>query len=190
MSEPASADGLKMALAWLGIGVGLSQIVRPEPYNEILGHEGHDTLMRAHGLRGVTLGVGALLARDPAPWIWGRVLGDVMDVATIAASYRRPRAHRNTLLTGLALLAGVTVLDVICAQSLRTDERRPPPPRRNYLQRTGFPRGPVLSRGLAKDFEVPKDLRIPKALRPWTGNKPVNSDKAKLSTLGAANSIG
>ena len=43
------------------------------------------TLTRACGLREIGTGIGILTSKDPSPWLWGRVAGDALDVATVGA---------------------------------------------------------------------------------------------------------
>ena len=42
-------------------------------------------LTRAYGLREIGTGIGILTSKDPSPWLWGRVAGDALDVATVGA---------------------------------------------------------------------------------------------------------
>ena len=68
----------------------------------------------------------------------------------------------------IAAVAGVTALDVYCAQTLSRESPHPLPPLQDYSDRSGFPRGIEQSHGAASDFEVPRDFRTPEALRPYT----------------------
>ena len=63
--------------------------------------------------------------------------------------------------------AGVTALDVYCAQTLSRESPHPLPPMQDYSSRTGYPRGIEQSHGAARDFEVPRDMRAPEALQSW-----------------------
>ena len=64
------------------------------------------TLTRACGLREIGTGIGILTSKDPSPWIWGRVVGDALDVATVGAGLVTQRRPLRTL-TSLAVLVGV-----------------------------------------------------------------------------------
>ena len=81
-------------------------------------------------------------------------------------------------MAAVAALAGVTVLDAICAQRLTSAHRSRAAARRRvpasgYSDRRGMPRPPEAMRGAARSFEVPRDMRIPDAMRPYpTGNSP------------------
>jgi hypothetical protein len=81
-------------------------------------------------------------------------------------------------MAAVAAVAGVTVLDAICAQRLSSTHRgravtRRRSQARDYSDRRGMPRPPEAMRGAANDLEVPKDMRIPDALRPYTTTSPL-----------------
>jgi len=73
-------------------------------------------LLRAYGVREIGAGLGILSTDRPAFWLWNRVAGDAMDLATIAAAYAQGggEARRKTLEAAAAVL-GVAVLDVLSA---------------------------------------------------------------------------
>ena len=73
------------------------------------------TLTRACGLRELGTGIGILTSKDPAPWLWGRVVGDALDVAAVGAGLVTQRRPLRTL-TSLAFLLGVTWLDMKVAE--------------------------------------------------------------------------
>lgn len=59
-----------------------------------------------------------------------------------------------------ALVAGITVLDVVAYLGVKAVRRRSPTAQRDYSDRSGFPRGAQASRGLARDdFDIPADYR-------------------------------
>lgn len=133
-------------------------------------------LVRGYGLRELGAGAGLLASADPEPWVWGRVAGDVLDIATVALA-PRPRtvfgrgggSRAGTL---VALLA-VTAIDLYCAEGLRRERQQRQARPHDWSGRSGYPRGVDASHGAARDFEVPADMRTPAALRPWTdGRRP------------------
>ncbi len=171
----ASAHALAQGLGWFSIGLGLAEFLAPERLARSLGMEERAGLIRAYGVREIATGLGILLQeRNPAPWIWGRVAGDAVDLATLASGLAgggNPR--RENVGLALAAVAGVTVLDLVCARQLAADgEERPrrqlPPGQRpDYRDRSGLPRPPDAMRGAARDAEIPPDMRVPEALRPY-----------------------
>jgi hypothetical protein len=165
-----SAGRMAGQLGWFSIGLGLMEIVAARPLARGLGLHGQENLVRAYGLREIGTGLGILTAADRRPWILARLAGDAVDAVTLLAAARRTRHPAGTAL-GLAAVAGVAVLDAVCAEALRTEEGDRPTRAqavRAYASRSGYPRGAAASRGAARDFEPPADFRIPELLRPWT----------------------
>ena len=162
-----TADSLARGLGWFSVALGLTELLGAESLGRWLGMEEHTGLLRAYGVRELATGVGILSTDDPTPWIWGRVAGDALDIATLATGLRHDNPARDNVGVALAAVAGVTVLDIVCGQWLSAESgpRRPP---RDYSDRSGLPRPPEAMRGAARDFEVPRDMRIPEPLRPYT----------------------
>jgi len=75
--------------------------------------------MRALGLRELAAGVGILSRRRPAPWVWARVAGDLLDLALLTAALGGRRTSKSRVLGSMALVAGVTALDAVAAVKLR-----------------------------------------------------------------------
>ncbi len=164
-----SAGRLAGGLGWFSLGIGLLEVAAAGPVARGLGLRGQETLLRAFGLREILNGVGLLTAADRRPWMQGRIAGDALDIATLLAFARRSR-NPATLAVGVAAVLGVTVLDLVCAEALRSEEaERETRARavRAYAGRSGFPGGTHGAQGAASDFEPPADFRIPDPLRPW-----------------------
>jgi hypothetical protein len=130
-----------------------------------LGMHGQDSLIRAYGVREIVKGVGILTSPNPAPWLWGRVAGDALDLGTLAYAYRTSPKRRN-LAIAMANVASVTALDVLAAQQLGAVAHRQEMPTRDYSDRSGFPRGVEAARGQAANADIPADFRTPEALQP------------------------
>jgi hypothetical protein len=130
--------------------------------------DGSETLVQAYGAREIATGIGILASDDPTPWVWGRVAGDGLDVATLVTGLGEDNPQRGNVALALAAVAGATALDLYCAQTLSSESPQPLPPIRDYSHRSGLPRSPQAMRGAARDFEVPRDFRTPEALRPYT----------------------
>ncbi|QFU15582.1 cyclase dehydrase [Microvirga thermotolerans] len=164
---PASAEALARGLGWFSLALGAAELLGARSMARWLGMERHESLIRAYGVREIATGIGILAQKDPAPWIWGRVAGDALDLATLSGALRDPKAHRDRVAVAFGAVMGATVLDVACANALSGQE--PPRHRRavDYSDRSGLPRPPGQMRGAARDFEVPRDMRIPDALRPY-----------------------
>ena len=109
---------LSRFLGWFSIGLGLFEILGGKSLARTLGIPKDAVLLRAYGVR--EAGVGAAILNDPEEpaWIWARVAGDALDLATLAVALRPPNGKRANVEIALAAVAGVTALDVICAARL------------------------------------------------------------------------
>ena len=169
----ASTHRLARGLGWFSIGLGMAELVAPGHLARFLGMEERTELIRAYGAREIMTGIGILSQQDPTPWIWGRVAGDALDLATLAPGLRADNPRQRNVIVAVAAVAGVTMLDVICAQRLSRQRRTRAANRRrlrarDYSNRRGMPGSPEAMRGAARDLNVPEDMRIPAALRPYT----------------------
>jgi hypothetical protein len=166
-----SADALARGLGWFSIGLGAVEVLGGKSLARWLGMEQHETLIRAYGVREIVKGVGILSSSDPTPWIWGRVAGDALDLATLGKGLADPNAERDRVVMAMGAVAGVTVLDIVCANALTGSSQQPRGRQRqlryDYSDRSGLPRPAQQMRGAARDFEAPRDMRIPDALRPY-----------------------
>jgi hypothetical protein len=129
---------------------------------------GSERLIQAYGVREIVTGVGILASENPAPWILGRIGGDALDLATLAAGYSTENPKRDNVGIALGAVAGVTALDAVCAAMLSSSNGQRSLPHFYDRDRSGFPAPPESMRGAASDFEVPRDFRAPEALRPYT----------------------
>jgi len=109
-------------LGWFSIGLGAAEIVAPATIARISGTRNHKRLVRIYGLREVAAGVGILTQPGAARWLWARVGGDAVDMASIIRGARRRR--RKATVGALAAVAGVAALDIICAQRSTAWEKR------------------------------------------------------------------
>ena len=166
--HPDSAtDTLARGLGVFSIALGVAEFVAPRAIADALGMPNSKGLIRAYGAREIATGVAILGSADPTPWIWARVGGDVLDLATLATGLEGDNPKQANLAVALATVVGVTALDVYCAQQLSREDTIPLPPTPDYSDRTGFPSPPSAMRGAARDFEIPRDFRIPDPLRPY-----------------------
>jgi hypothetical protein len=117
-----SGEPLATFLGLFSIGLGLAEVLRPRRMAKRTGVP-YQGLVWGYGVREIACGVGILSSRRPAGWLWARVAGDVLDLATLAAAYAeaRSRVRRRRALEAAAAVAGVTVLDILCAQEHSRD---------------------------------------------------------------------
>jgi len=115
---------LARGLGWFSVGLGMAELVAPRAISRLVGTGNHKTLTRAYGLREITAGIGILSSQRPAGWLWTRVAGDMIDLASLGAAVESPHNERGRAIFGLASVAGVTVLDVLCARRLSQQKAR------------------------------------------------------------------
>jgi hypothetical protein len=163
-----ATDTLARGLGLFSIALGVVEVAAPRALARALGMKGQEGLIAGYGVREIATGIGILASKDPTPWIWGRVAGDGLDLATLATALEGSNPKKGNVGIAMAAVAGVTALDVYCAQTLSRESPHPLPPLQDYSDRSGFPCGIVQSHGAASDFEVPRDFRTPEALRPYT----------------------
>jgi hypothetical protein len=162
-----TAEQVAQGLGWFSIGLGLVELVAPHRITRALGMHGQENLVSGYGLREIGTGIGILTAKDPTPWIWGRVGGDALDLGTLAPALSGHNRRRGGAGLAFAAVLGVTVLDLACGVVLHNRAKQRAIRHPDYGDRRGLPRPPEQMRGAARDFEVPRDFRIPEPLRPW-----------------------
>ncbi len=111
-------ETLARALGWFSVGLGFAQLAAPRGLSQMIGAPARPRLMRALGARELASGIGILGGRRPAPWVWARVGGDVIDLALLAAALRAAETRRGRAIAATAAVAGVTIADAICSARL------------------------------------------------------------------------
>jgi hypothetical protein len=177
-NRSSTGDNLARGLGWFSIGLGVAELMAGRTIARWMGMEDKTNLIRAYGVREITAGVGLLALGDPKPWIWSRIAGDAVDMATLAAGMQdNPRAGNARIAFGAVVAA--TALDVVCAQKLHQEEayyRSLPVP--DYSDRSGFSRPVSAMRGAASDAPIGEDMRTPKILQ----FQPAQSQTAQSQT--------
>jgi|SRR5581483_2250218 len=115
MNDDQFARGLGIA----SIAIGLSEIVFPRRLEKAMGlHNGVNTgILRVMGVREILQGIDILTHEDPAPGIYARVAGDMLDTALLgiaATKTRRPGSFASIF----TMVMGIGVLDMLCAGRL------------------------------------------------------------------------
>jgi uncharacterized membrane protein len=111
-------------LGWLSIGLGVAALLAPRPVSKATGLQGRESLLRLVGARELASGAGLLTQQQKRPWLWSRVLGDIMDLALIAGAIKPANPGRYRALTTAAIVSGIAVADV--AASVRNARSRRP----------------------------------------------------------------
>jgi hypothetical protein len=140
------------AFGWFSIGLGVAELLAPRALARATGLRGREGALKAFGAREIATGVGLLAARNPAPWLWGRVAGDVLDALTLGS--RLPSRQRASGSPGvaLAIVAAVAAADLVLACNAREKRLRELRGREHdYSDRSGFAHSPDAMRGVARE---------------------------------------
>jgi uncharacterized membrane protein len=112
-------ERIATSLGWFSVGLGLAEVVAPGTVANLIGVNHKPTtkkLLRAYGVRELAAGVGILTRPRQTGWIWSRVAGDMLDLASLGSAMQDRHTNKLRLGTATAAVLGVTALDVICGQ--------------------------------------------------------------------------
>ena len=105
-------------LGFFSLGLGVAELVAAGPMSRVLGLWGERGIVRAFGAREVGTGLYILSNDDHALGMWGRVAGDALDLGLLAAAAAKRNRRSENALVALAMVAGITALDIAVAVSL------------------------------------------------------------------------
>lgn len=110
------------ALGWFSIGLGLAEFFAPRQMMEFTGVR-HPALLQLYGLREIGTGIGILTCAQPGVWMWARVAGDALDLATLGgACIEGNEDDQRAATVASSAVLGIMALDVAIALSLTTAE--------------------------------------------------------------------
>jgi len=166
-----STNMLAQGLGWFSLGLGTAELLAPKAVSKFLGMSDGTYLIQSYGLREIAAGIGLLTAENPQPWLISRIGGDVIDIATLAATFGKDNPKKVNVALALGAVLGVTAADIVCAQSGQQHNqqlaKRQKQAARDYSRRSGFAKPAHEMRGAALGHvTIPEDFRTPKALRP------------------------
>ena len=148
-SSLSSSDRLARNLGWFSIGLGLAELFAASTITRALGMQGKENLVRAYGVREITSGF-MTLSVDKQAGLASRIAGDALDIATLATALRPDNHKRENVALALAMVGGITLLDIIATTTSKVRHRSSRGQRRSYDDRSGFPQGVEASRGAAR----------------------------------------
>jgi uncharacterized membrane protein len=103
-------------LGYLSLGLGFSQLLAPRWFSRTIGVRADsesETVVRLVGLREVVAGAGLLTSGNPAPWVWLRVGGDLMDLALLGRATTTKQEEPERLNGALASTVAITAVDLL-----------------------------------------------------------------------------
>src|SRR3954447_14410274 len=166
----SAADRLGKALGWFSFGLGVAELMAPKQITRALGMEGKEALVRAYGAREIGAGI-LCLSIDKPLGLWNRVAGDGIDIATLLTGMKSDNPKRDNVMIALAVVLGVTVLDVLAAQATTSRHSRNGAEPHRYHDRSGYPKGIQHSRGAARKMAHALSARSAGALTHETSSQ-------------------
>ena len=121
--DRSTTETLAIALGWFSIALGVAELLAPRRVAGLIGasvNDGTASTIRAYGVREIASGVAILSQPDEPKWLWSRVGGDAVDLASLGAAAGHEAADPGRLCLAAAAVAGVTALDVVAALGLST----------------------------------------------------------------------
>ncbi|MCF6367848.1 hypothetical protein [Rhizobium halophilum] len=166
-SSLTATDRLARNLGWFSIGLGVAELFAARSISRAIGMDGSENLIRAFGAREIASGM-LTLSLDKKAGLYSRVAGDALDLAVLSTAVRDDNPKRGNAAMALAMVAGVTLLDVAAALGTRQQSARDEDDLRDYSDRSGFPQGVDAARreGRHEDEEPVKALSPPSPSRP------------------------
>jgi hypothetical protein len=157
-----TADRMARNLGWFSIALGVAELFAPGRVARTAGVEGRERLLQGYGLREIQSGIWAL-SDTPAPAIWSRVAGDLVDLATLMAGPKDGsgdgQSNRNRTMA-IAAVLGITAIDLVTALALTSETTEKKGETRDYSDRSGFPRGVQAAWGIAGEDAIPRDFQV------------------------------
>lgn len=118
-AKPAVTPLVSGGLGWFSIALGAAEIAAAGPIARALGlPPAAAWLIRGFGLREIATGVGVLSSPANPNWLFARVGGDALDLATLAVALRSGNPKRRNAIAATAAVAGVTAVDAIASGRL------------------------------------------------------------------------
>lgn len=121
-----NSQSLARGLAFFSFGLGLAELLAPRQVARAVGinEDDNETLLRLFGVRELGSGIG-IMQGNTATFLWSRVAGDAIDLATLARALNSPRSNRRRVVAAMSAVAGVTVLDTVAALLLSRNPAEP-----------------------------------------------------------------
>jgi hypothetical protein len=145
-SSVGASDAVAKGLGWFSVGLGMTELLAAGRITSALGMEGKETLVRAAGAREILHGV-LCFSAEKTLGVQSRVAGDALDIATLLTAYRGDNPKKDNVGLALAMVAGISLLDLAAAQATTLRHNPDRGRRRMYYDRSGFPRGLEAAKG-------------------------------------------
>ena len=122
-----NGTALASGLGWFSIGLGAAELAAPAMLAKLIGARNTTTArttLRAYGVRELIAGIAILAGPRRSLPLWNRVVGDVIDLATIGLAARAKKCDRGRLFASAAGVAGVMAIDIFAAvKAMRSQQQ-------------------------------------------------------------------
>lgn len=112
-----NAKSASWGLGLFSLALDAAELFAARRIAERLSVPGGSTTVKAYGMREVVAGVGLVQAPAHSARVWNRVMGDMLDLGTLAVAARRS-SQRKAVWGAIGFVAVATALDLIVARSL------------------------------------------------------------------------
>lgn len=102
-------------LGWFSLALGVAELVAPGAIRRNVGTPGGNGLLRAYGAREIAAGLAILASDRPVSMVWGRVAGDLLDLATLMPALSKSNPQRAGGEAAFAFVALATAMDLYVA---------------------------------------------------------------------------
>lgn len=117
--ENVASAKMAKGIGLFSIALGLAEVLAPAQLAGLVGlNDKYRPYLPLLGAREIAHGVGIMRSEKPSTAVWTRVGGDAIDLAFLGAAMADSGTNKRRLGMAVAAVAGVTVLDVLCAQKL------------------------------------------------------------------------
>jgi hypothetical protein len=146
-------------LGWFSLALGLTELVAPGTIKRNVGTPGPKGVLQAYGAREMAGGLAILASDRPVSMVWGRVTGDLLDLATLLPALRKSNPHRRGGEAAFVFVAMATAMDLYVA--LQGDDIRAPADREAFTKggdvRRALP-APLKARNRRVDLQPAGDV--------------------------------
>jgi len=125
-TQETDKDPVTQALGWFSIALGAAELFAPGAVARVIGvdEEENRGLLRAYGVRELIAGVAIISRPKPTYWMWNRVLGDCIDLASLYRAMGTPGNNRVKLAAATVAVLGVTAMDIACSVQLTSEKKQ------------------------------------------------------------------
>ena len=102
-------------LGWFSIALGAAELLAPGSVRRSAAVPVSDAIVQTYGAREIATGVALLAAEKPVRLVWGRVAGDLLDIATLLPGLNRNNPDRSATVAAMGFVLAATATDLAVA---------------------------------------------------------------------------